>query len=107
MDYRIVWSEPALEDVEDIAGFIHQDSPYYASVVVDKITKMTREIAVHPLAGRVVPELENNDFRERFVYSYRILYLLKDDVVFIVGVIHGKRLLTSILEEEPPRLQGD
>jgi toxin ParE1/3/4 len=42
-----------------------------------------------------VPEFENEAIRERFAYSYRIIYRIKDNVITIAAVIHGKRLLES------------
>lgn len=46
--------------------------------------------------GRVVPELGDESIRERFVYSYRIIYQIEKERILIVAVIHGKRLLESI-----------
>lgn len=52
-----------------------------------------------PLAGRIVPELADPTLRERFVYSYRIIYRVQNDIVTIAAVIHGRRMLESV---EPP-----
>jgi len=38
----------------------------------------------------------NPHVRERFIYSYRLIYDLKDNGIHILGVIHGKRLLESV-----------
>ncbi len=50
----------------------------------------------YPLVGRIVPEIGNAEIRERFVYSYRVVYKIQDDFVIIVAIIHGKRLLENI-----------
>lgn len=34
--------------------------------------------------------------RERFVYSYRLIYELQDESIHVLAVIHGKRLLESV-----------
>ena len=34
--------------------------------------------------------------RERFLYSYRLIYELSSETVRILAVIHGKRLLESV-----------
>lgn len=44
-------------------------------------------------SGRVVPEMKVAGFREVFAFSYRIIYRVEEDVVTIVAVVHGKRLL--------------
>ncbi len=46
-----------------------------------------------PRAGRVVPELDDENIREVFAYSYRIIYRLVDDQITVTSVIHGKRIL--------------
>jgi len=93
MDYRVTWSPEALADVDAIAEYIHRDSPAYARAVTDKIIDTTRTFKRFPKAVRVVPELDNQAIRERFVYSYRLIYRLEGSSVLIVAVIHGKRLL--------------
>ena len=47
----------------------------------------------HPLSGRVVPEVGDDAIRELIRGNYRIVYRLKQDVVEIVTVFHGARLL--------------
>ena len=41
--------------------------------------------------GRKVPELGNENIRELTLYSYRILYEVKDQDVFVLAVIHMRR----------------
>jgi toxin ParE1/3/4 len=93
VDYRVTWSPEALNDVDAIADYIHRDSPAYARAVAEKIIEASRNLTRFPNAGRVVPELGSESIRERFVYSYRLIYRIESDTVLIVAVIHGKRLL--------------
>lgn len=46
--------------------------------------------------GRVVPELGDEQVREQFLYSYRLIYELGERRVEMLAVIHGRRLLESI-----------
>lgn len=43
-----------------------------------------------------MPELGNENIRERFVYSYRLIYRIQEHEMLVVAVIHGKRLLEAI-----------
>jgi addiction module RelE/StbE family toxin len=95
MAYRVIWSPRALDDIESIASYIARDSAAYASAVVAKIIKATRTLRRFPLAGRIVPEFEDENLRERFVYSYRIIYRIEADTITVAAVIHGRRLLSS------------
>ena len=46
----------------------------------------------------MVPEAGDQNLRERFVYSYRLIYRLQTDRILIVAVIHGSRLLQPFLQ---------
>lgn len=71
------------------------NSPAYTAAVVKKILVVTRNLALFPYAGRVVPEFDDTLLREQFAYSYRIIYRVQSEQVLIAAVIHGKRLLAQ------------
>lgn len=96
MDYRLEWSPEAFEDIDSIADFIAKDSNFYAKAVVGKIIKATKLIAEQPFVGRIVPEYSDENIRERFVYSYRIIYKIQKETIIIVAIIHGKRLVENV-----------
>jgi plasmid stabilization system protein ParE len=95
MAYEVAWSSSALEDVEAIAIYISRDSISYAAAVVKKILDSTNSLKDFPFLGRVVPEFEDENIREVFAYSYRIVYRIQGELITIASVIHGKRLLIS------------
>lgn len=103
MDFEVAWSPEAIEDIEAIAEYIARDSEYYARAVVKEILSVSRYIGEFPFIGRIVPELGNEHIRERFIYSYRLVYRVETGRVLILAVIHGKRLLENISE----RLEGN
>ena len=93
MAHRVTWSLRALADLEAIASYIAGDSVSYANAVVRRIVTLTRSLADFPLAGRRVPEFDDENIRELIAYSYRVIYRVAGDEVTIAAVIHGKRLL--------------
>jgi toxin ParE1/3/4 len=95
MAYEVAWSRSALEDVEAIAIYISRDSISYAAAVVKKILDSTNSLKDFPFLGRVVPEFEDENIREVFAYSYRIVYRIQGEQITVASVIHGKRLLIS------------
>lgn len=103
MDLEVKWSPEAIEDLESIAEFIARDSEYYARAVVTEILSVSRNIREYPLIGRVVLEVGDESIRERFIYSYRLVYRVEPEQILIVAVIHGKRLLENV----PERFDGD
>lgn len=87
------WSPEALEDVEAIATYIARDSVFYAAAVVEKMLATASGLNQFPQSGRIVPELNQPDTRERFIYSYRLIYRIETSRILVVAVTHGKRLL--------------
>jgi len=98
VDLEVSWSPEAIEDLESIAEYIARDSEFYARSVVTEILSVSRNIRKFPLIGRVVPEIGDERIRERFIYSYRIVYRVDSERILVVAVIHGKRLLEHISE---------
>ncbi len=96
MDYHVRWSPEALEDIESIAEYIARDSAFYAQAVVAKLLVAARSLPEAPRIGRMVPELDNPNIRERLIYSYRMVYRISDDELLIIAVMHGKRLLENM-----------
>ena len=90
---RIVWTEKAEKQLDQIFQYIASDSTLYAHRTVGQIIEQAENISPHPRKGRKVPEYERDDIREVFHHPYRIIYLLKDEIIEILSVIHGARLL--------------
>lgn len=95
MDYSVVWSPEASEDLESIAEYIAKDSEFYARAIVSKILATSRNLTNQPFLGRSVPEISDENIRERFVYSYRLVYKITNKTITILAIIHGKRLLEN------------
>ena len=96
MDLELRWSPEASEDLEAIAEYIARDSGHYARAVVSEVLSVSRTIGEFPFIGRTVPEIGDENIRERFVYSYRLVYRIDPKKILIVAVIHGKRLLDNV-----------
>ena len=52
----------------------------------------------------MIPEFQDPNRRETFVYEYRLMYRVEDDQIRILRVVHGRRLLKNVpgsFEEAP------
>lgn len=93
---QVIWTIKAVEHIEQIGLFIEKDSPFQARRVVQLIIKETRKLKEHTKIGKIIPELQDEKYRELRVFSYRILYkLMSEDKVAIIGVVHGSRLFNT------------
>ncbi len=91
----VIWAEPATTDLRIIHDFITSDSKYYAKKVVRDIVEKTSVLEKFPKIGRKVQEIDDENIREIFMYSYRILYEIKSGIVYVIGIIHGNRDFSS------------
>ena len=98
MDYLVNWSPEAVEDLESIITYIARDSEFYTHSVASKILTTSKKIPDNPFIGRKVPEIDVNGIREKFVYSYRLIYRIQSNIITIIAILHGKRLLENIPE---------
>lgn len=90
---EVIWTIKAVEQVEQIGSYIEKDSPFQARRVVQLIIKKTHKLKEHARIGKMIPEVQEDRYREVRVFSYRILYkILDEDRIAIVGVVHGCRL---------------
>ncbi|KOR32033.1 hypothetical protein TI05_09840 [Achromatium sp. WMS3] len=90
----IIWSDLAREDLHAIHQYIAHDSKYYAKHVVKTIFDKVTILEELPRIGKKVSEINEENVREISVYSYRIIYEIIQNTIYIHCVIHNRRLLT-------------
>ena len=88
---RVTWTDPAVEDLEDIRRHIRRASAGIADSVAERIVEASVRLGDFPLSGRIVPEVERQDIREVIHGRYRIMYHVRPDEVQVIAVIHGAR----------------
>lgn len=96
MAYQIKWSLRAASNFEDICNFIAKDSEYYAAIFAKRVTMIIKHLAQFPKAGRIVPEYQDENLREKIYGNYRIVYRLKEGRIEIVTICHGAKLLRDL-----------
>jgi toxin ParE1/3/4 len=90
---EVRWTPQAADDLEAITDFIATDSQQYARLFAMDVLIAVERLADFPNSGRVVPELRDPAIREILFGSYRIVYRVKGDLVEVLTVYHGARLL--------------
>lgn len=92
---KVVWTEQALERLQEIEDFISQDSPDRAARFVAKLLERGDSLTPFPAVGRQVPELGSYVIREILEGNYRIVYRLTQERIEILTVFEGHRLLPA------------
>ncbi|ULA62525.1 MAG: putative Toxin RelE2 [Nitrospira sp.] len=103
---QVRWSLTAGTDLQDIENFIARDSILHAVTFVDHIAESAETLRKTPHIGRIVPEFNRPDLREVIFRSYRIVYLVQNDGVVILRVIHSSRDLQALIRREPWDIGG-
>ena len=88
---RLVWTEGANRGLNQVIEYIAEDSPAAAVRFLEIVLDTAQSLSVLAERGRIVPEMQRQDIREVFVYSYRILYRVTQSEIQIVGFLHGAR----------------
>lgn len=100
--FQVVWTAIAEKDVEEIVGFIADDSPQSAWQIFLKLRRAADSLQRSPLRGRLVPELRWRSiliYRELIIRPYRIVFKITGDSIVILGVFDGRRNLDDIIFE--------
>ena len=104
MTYRVVFTDAALQDLDEIADSISNlHSVRQALYVVHEIRKRVETLKVFPDRGAHLPELvelgagSTMDYRQLHWKPYRIVYFVSGRVVYIMLIADGRRDLPALL----------
>ncbi len=97
---RLIWAEPVLQDLEQIADYIALDDPAAAKRLVRKVFRNAELLQEFPEMCPTPHDPPNSKYRHLVINPLRIFYRLEEDKVIIVYVMRAERLLRhSDLEE--------
>jgi plasmid stabilization system protein ParE len=95
MGKKIIWSNDALEQLEDIHFYIlfESKSIHIADKVIDIIFESTEILKTQSEIFKLDTQKVNNDgsFRVYYIYDYSISYRITDSSIQILRVRHNAR----------------
>jgi toxin ParE1/3/4 len=93
VDFKIVWTALARDDLREIVTYIARDNPVAARRVGQKVLDSVEVLMTMPRVGRIVPELSDPKLREIIRGNYRIVYRIRDEprLIEVWRVWHGAR----------------
>ena len=94
---ELIWTEPALQELNDIADYIALDNPAAASHPVQEVFEKTERLDDFPQSGWIPPELPDSVYREVVALPCRTFYREDEKRVFILYVMRGERQLRTYL----------
>jgi plasmid stabilization system protein ParE len=90
---KIIWSPLAIDRSSEIADYIAQDKPSAAEKWINTVFSKVEQLKSSPEIGRIVPELNNTQFREIIYGNYRIIYRIEKKQISVLTIRHGKQIL--------------
>ena len=94
---EVIWSEPALSDLNDIAEYIALENLVAAKQLVQNVFDKVECLSDFPESGRLPPELEHLNYREVVINPCRIFYKQEGEKVYILFVMRVERDLRRFL----------
>jgi toxin ParE1/3/4 len=97
---QVIWTDPALQDLNGIAEYIALDKPSAAKWLVHEVFGKVKRLETFPQSGRNPPELNKTRYREVIIPPCRVFYRIEQEKVFILYVMRSERKLRKFILEE-------
>ncbi len=94
--YKIKITASAQKDIRGIWEYIAQNNPLNAGEFILEIEKRICSLSTSPERNPVIPEgelLQTDQYRHFIYKNYRIVYRVQDEIVYVLRIFHGAKLL--------------
>lgn len=102
MRFEVLMTKSAARDLEELHGFIaRHDAPEKAAQVLNAVTEVIDSLTEFPERGahpRELLSLGIKEFRETFFKSYRVIYRIVGQRVYILLIADGRRDFQTLLK---------
>lgn len=94
---EVIWTEPALQELNAVAEYIALDNRAAANRLVEEVFDKVDRLESFPQSARIPLELPNSVYREVVVSPCRIFYREDEKRVFILYVMRDERQLRAYM----------
>ncbi|WP_438864527.1 type II toxin-antitoxin system RelE/ParE family toxin [Neptunicella sp.] len=102
MSFNIRFSQPASADLIQIYDYyLVQVSSSFADTFINKLQMAVNSLADNPERGSFPKELlstQASSYRQLVVQPFRIIYQIKDKIIYIHAVLDQRRNVRAILQ---------
>ena len=92
--YTVKWTDDAVDDFDNIIGYIFKENETNAKSMYLAIKKQCQDLDYFPFRGHVVPELEIlgfTEYRELIYKRWRIIYSIEGQDVYLLLIIDSRQ----------------
>ena len=86
---KLRFSRLALSDLGAIGEWIAKDNPQRAAEYVLEIEADCRRLIDFPFTGEKLGRYQKEQIRRKLHGEYLMLYVVREDAIYVVRVIHG------------------
>lgn len=95
---QIIWTEPALRDLDDIAEYIALDKYFAAQNLVERVFARVAQLQEFPESGRKPPELtKNSRYYDVIVGPCRVFYRIDNNKLYVLYIMRSERQLRKFI----------
>ena len=99
-NFTVYWTETAQKDLVGIIDYIFKNNVEGRLKIFEMLKKEAKELDNFPYRGRIVPELKFHNiesYREMIISTWRMIYKIEDEKVFILAVFDSRRIFEDVL----------
>ena len=85
---KVVWTDAAIEDLDEIGEWIAKDSVKYAERTVEKLFNAPDILEEHPKAGPMSSEFNDETIRQLIRGNFSIVYRIVNEFRIDVMTVH-------------------
>ena len=104
---ELIWTRPALSDLNDIAEYIALENPSVACALVQLVFSTVERLKRHPTSGKASSELEGKRYREVVCGPCRVLCRHTKGQVLVLYNMRNERELRNFVLAKVPVLDGE
>ena len=99
---EVIWSEPALAQLEAIIEVIALDKPEAAAAVTNRVFAATDNLSSFLRLGRPIPEFPHKNYRQVWIKPCWLYYRIDDERVYVLHVRRAEKMfrLSELLEDD-------
>ena len=90
---EVIWTEPAVNDLDAIADYIAIENPDAARALVRRVFAHVEQLRRFPASGSRLPELAARRYRQIVEPPCRVIYRADRRKVFVLHVMRAERRL--------------
>ena len=90
---QVIWTEPALGDLDAIADYIAIENPVAAAELVRRVGAHVEQLKSHPESGSKPTELKCSRYRQIVEPPCRVFYRHDGENVFVLFIMRSEQLL--------------